>query len=50
VQATLLAQSAPAPVFAAFCDSRLDGAPDAFGQLGAGTDFEAILARAAPAH
>jgi len=46
-QGALLAQTAPAPVFAAFCESRLDGAPDAFGQLGASTDFEAILARAA---
>ena len=46
-QGALLAQTAPAPVFAAFCESRLDGAPDAFGQLGASTDFEAILKRAA---
>ena len=45
-QGALLAQTAPAPVFAAFCESRLDGAPDAFGQLGAGTDFDAILQRA----
>ena len=47
-QAALLAQTAPVPVFAAFCESRLDGAPDAFGQLGATTDFDAILRRAAP--
>jgi putative acyl-CoA dehydrogenase len=46
-QAALLAQTAPGPVFAAFCESRLDGAPDAFGQLGATTDFDAILRRAA---
>ena len=46
-QAALLAQTAPAPVFAAFCESRLDGAPDAFGQLGGGTDFDSILRRAA---
>ena len=46
-QGALLAQTAPAPVFAAFCESRLDGAPDAFGQLGASTDFDAILRRAA---
>lgn len=46
-QGALLAQTAPAPVFAAFCESRLDGAPDAFGQLGAATDFDAILRRAA---
>ncbi len=45
-QAALLAQTAPAPVFAAFCESRLDGAPDAFGQLGGGTDFDSILRRA----
>jgi len=48
VQAALLAQTAPPAVFAAFCESRLDGAPDAFGQLGAGTDFDSILQRAAP--
>ena len=47
-QAALLAQTAPAPVFAAFCESRLEGAPDAFGQLGATTDFDSILRRAAP--
>ena len=47
IQGALLAQTAPAPVFAAFCESRLDGAPDAFGQLGAVTDFDAILRRAA---
>ena len=47
-QGALLAQTAPAAVLAAFCDSRLDGAPDAFGQLAAGTDFDAILERAAP--
>jgi putative acyl-CoA dehydrogenase len=46
-QASLLAQTAPGPVFSAFCESRLDGAPDAFGQLGASTDFDAILRRAA---
>jgi putative acyl-CoA dehydrogenase len=48
VQGALLAQTAPASVFAAFCESRLDGAPDAFGQLGASTDFDTILKRAAP--
>jgi putative acyl-CoA dehydrogenase len=46
-QASLLARTAPSPVFAAFCESRLDGAPDAFGQLGASTDFDSILRRAA---
>ena len=48
VQGALLAQTAPGAVFAAFCDSRLDGAPDAFGQLDARTDFDAILRRASP--
>jgi putative acyl-CoA dehydrogenase len=48
VQGALLAQTAPGAVFAAFCESRLDGAPDAFGQLEARTDFDAILRRAAP--
>jgi putative acyl-CoA dehydrogenase len=47
-QAALLAQTSPPPVFAAFCESRLDGAPDAFGQLGATTDFDSILRRALP--
>jgi len=47
-QAALLAQTSPTPVFAAFCESRLDGAPDAFGQLGATTDFDSILRRALP--
>jgi putative acyl-CoA dehydrogenase len=47
-QGALLAQTAPPAVFAAFCESRLDGAPDAFGQLGASTDFDAILRRALP--
>jgi len=45
-QGALLAQTAPPAVFAAFCESRLDGAPDAFGELPAATDFDAILARA----
>jgi len=49
VQAALLAQSAPAAVFAAFCDSRLAGDwGQTFGSLGGGTDFTAILARALP--
>ena len=46
VQGALLARSAPSAVFSAFCASRLDGAPDAFGQLATGTDFDAILRRA----
>ena len=50
VQAALLAQSAPAEVFAAFCDSRLAGNwGHTFGSLGAGTAFDAILQRALPA-
>jgi putative acyl-CoA dehydrogenase len=49
VQAALLCQAAPAAVFAAFCDSRLAGDwGQVFGTLGAGTDFDAILQRAAP--
>ena len=49
VQAALLAQTAPPAVFAAFCDSRLDGHwGHSFGSLGAGTDFAAIIARAQP--
>jgi putative acyl-CoA dehydrogenase len=49
VQAALLFQAAPTPVFAAFCDSRLAGNwGQAFGTLAAGTDFDAILRRAAP--
>jgi putative acyl-CoA dehydrogenase len=36
-------------VFAAFCDSRLGGNwGQAFGTLGAGTDFNAIIERAMP--
>jgi len=46
VQAALLAQTAPPALFAAFCESRLDGAPDAFGQLPAGTHLDTILERA----
>ena len=49
VQAALLAQTAPAAVFGAFCDSRLAGHwGHSFGSLGAGADFDAILARAMP--
>ncbi|AEG93089.1 isovaleryl-CoA dehydrogenase [Ramlibacter tataouinensis] len=49
VQAALLAQTAPPAVFAAFCDSRIAGNwGQAFGTLGAATDFDAILARAMP--
>ncbi|MDP3376506.1 MAG: acyl-CoA dehydrogenase family protein [Hydrogenophaga sp.] len=49
VQAALLAQTAPAAVFSAFCDSRLAGHwGHSFGSLGAGVDFDAIIARAMP--
>jgi len=49
VQAALLYQTAPAAVFGAFCDSRLGGDwGQAFGTLGAGTDFDTILQRAMP--
>jgi len=49
VQAALLLQTAPAAVFGAFCDSRLAGNwGQAFGTLGAGADFDAIIARAMP--
>jgi len=49
VQAALLAQTAPAAVFGAFCDSRLAGHwGHSFGSLGAGVDFDAIIARAMP--
>ncbi|MBX3587527.1 MAG: isovaleryl-CoA dehydrogenase [Ramlibacter sp.] len=49
VQAALLCQTAPAAVFSAFCDSRLGGNwGQAFGTLGANTDFDTLLARAQP--
>lgn len=49
VQAALLYQTAPAAVFSAFCDSRIAGNwGQAFGTLGAGTDFDGIIARAMP--
>ncbi len=49
VQAALLYQTAPTAVFTAFCNSRLGGDwGQAFGTLGAGTDFDAILQRAMP--
>jgi putative acyl-CoA dehydrogenase len=49
VQACLLYRSAPPFVFGAFCDSRLAGDwGHAFGTLGAGTDFDGIIARAMP--
>ena len=49
VQAALLYRAAPTAVFAAFCDSRLAGNwGQAFGTLGAGADFDTIIARAMP--
>ena len=49
VQAALLYQTAPAAVFDAFCDSRLAGNwGQAFGTLGAGVDFDAVITRAMP--
>jgi putative acyl-CoA dehydrogenase len=49
VQAALLYQSAPAPVFEAFCASRLGGDwGQVFGTLPAAADFDAIIARAMP--
>jgi putative acyl-CoA dehydrogenase len=49
VQAALLYQGAPPAVFSAFCDSRLAGNwGQAFGTLGAQTDFDTIIARAMP--
>ncbi len=49
VQAALLLQTAPGEVFAAFCDSRLDGNwGQTFGTLGSACDFDTILARAMP--
>jgi putative acyl-CoA dehydrogenase len=49
VQASLLHQSAPQAVFGAFCDSRLAANwGHAFGTLGTGVDFDAIVARAMP--
>ncbi len=49
VQAALLYQTAPPAVFGAFCDSRLAGNwGQAFGTLGAGVDFDALIQRAMP--
>jgi putative acyl-CoA dehydrogenase len=47
MQAALLHASGDA-VFAAFCTSRLEGAADVFGLLGAGHDLNAIMRRALP--
>ena len=48
LQAALLHRTAPAAVFAAFCDARLDNPSDVFGTLGAGHDLNSILKRAMP--
>jgi putative acyl-CoA dehydrogenase len=49
VQGALLAQTAPSAVAGAFCASRLGGDwGHAFGTLGTGVDFDAIIARAQP--
>ncbi len=49
VQAALLYQTAPGVVFSAFCESRLGGNWGyAFGTLGGGADFDAIIQRALP--
>ena len=49
VQAALLAQTAPAAVFHAFCDSRLGGHwGHSFGSLTARADLDALIARAMP--
>jgi putative acyl-CoA dehydrogenase len=48
VQAALLAQTAPAAVFGAFCESRLRQPHDVFGTLASGTDFDALIRRAMP--
>lgn len=48
LQAALLLQTAPTPVFAAFCASRLADRSDVFGLLPAGTDLDFITERALP--
>jgi putative acyl-CoA dehydrogenase len=49
VQAALLYQTAPAAVFAAFCDSRLGGNwGHTFGTLDSQTDFDTLIHRAMP--
>ncbi|MFT4196205.1 isovaleryl-CoA dehydrogenase [Ottowia sp.] len=49
VQAALLAQTAPAAVAGAFCESRLRQPHDVFGTLPGTTDFDTIIRRAMPA-
>ena len=48
-QAALLIRHAPEPVARGFVGSRLGAAGGVFGELAAGTDVAAILARAWPA-
>ncbi len=48
LQACLLHQQSTPAVFAAFCDSRLAGAADIFGLLGAGHDLDVLIQRAMP--
>ena len=48
LQAALLHRTAPAAVFAAFCDARLDNPSDVFGTLSAGHDLDTIIQRAMP--
>ena len=48
LQAALLFRQSPPAVFAAFCDSRLTGACDVFGLLGAAHDLDALIHRAMP--
>ena len=48
MQGALLRRHSSDAVFAAFCASRLDEGHDAFGLLPAGTDLDALVARAAP--
>ena len=47
-QAALLAAVSPAPVFDAFCTSRLAGDNDVFGLLGPGIDLDTLIQRAMP--
>ncbi|MFY9513065.1 MAG: acyl-CoA dehydrogenase family protein [Rubrivivax sp.] len=48
LQAGQLARHAPGFVFDAFCRSRFEAAADVFGLLPAGTDLDALIARAMP--
>jgi len=48
LQAALLRQHSTDAVFDAFCASRFPSAPDVFGMLGTGTDFDSIIRRAMP--